>query len=246
MMGSAPEVSNSDVQVEYHEQGNQVAALPSNSDQCDSVPSDDCPKGRTRSTSLGEGRMGDHAAGHETVISSSTSDTSSLRSQGVQEPHSRLHPTADDSRKDGESPDTCDVLQRSTLQEAEVDMQQAPMTGADKIFKACKVKEDPEAIQTPAACSGSVFIDSTQSLVEIRRSLKSTESSGQCIELEPVPGFPVECKCVSLMRPRLDKIIEEQNNQKGVLQKQEERLKDISGEVSYHTNLELGTTKLTL
>jgi hypothetical protein len=241
MMGSVSEVSNSDVQVEYHEQGNQVAPLPNNSDQGKGVPSGECPKGRTAGSSLDEGRIGDHAASHEIVISSSMSDTSSLGSSGVQEPNSRLHSTANGSREDGKSPDICGVLGRSTLQKAEVDtQQQALTTEADKIVKACRDERDRETSQTPAAYSGS------QNLVEIRNSLKSTGSSGQCIERESVHGFPVKCECVGLIRPRLDEIIEEQNNQKGVLQKQEETLKDISGEVSYDMNLDFGITKLTL
>jgi hypothetical protein len=241
MMGSVFEVSNSDVQVEYHEQGNQVAPLPNNSDQGKGVPSGECPKGRTAGSSLDEGRIGDHAASHEIVISSSMSDTSSLGSSGVQEPNSRLHSTANGSREDGKSPDICGVLGRSTLQKAEVDtQQQALTTEADKIVKACRDERDRETSQTPAAYSGS------QNLVEIRNSLKSTGSSGQCIERESVHGFPVKCECVGLIRPRLDEIIEEQNNQKGVLQKQEETLKDISGEVSYDMNLDFGITKLTL
>jgi hypothetical protein len=218
MMGSVSEVSNSDVQVEYHEQGNQVAPLPNNSDQGKGVPSGECPKSRTAGSSLDEGRIGDHAASHEIVISSSMGDTSSLGSSGVQEPNSRLHSTANGSRENGKSPDVCGVLEGSTLQKAEGDTQQALTTEADKIVKTYRVERDHETSPTPAAYSGS------QNLVQIRRSLKSTESGGQCIERESVHGFPVKCECVGLIRPRLDKIIEEQNNQMGVLQKQEEIL----------------------
>jgi hypothetical protein len=240
MMGSVSEVSNSDVQVEYHEQRNQVAPLPNNSDQVNGVPSGECPKGRTAGSSLDEGRIGDHATSHEIVISSSMSDASSLGSSGVQEPNSRLHSTANGSREDGKSPDVCGVLEGSTLQKAEGDTQQALTTEADKIVKTCRVERDHETSPTPTAYSGS------QNLVQIRRSLKSTESGGQCIERESVHGFPVKCECVGLIRPRLDKIIEEQNNQKSVLQKQEETLRDISGEVSYDMNLDFSITKLTL
>jgi hypothetical protein len=240
MMGSVSEVSNSDVQVEYHEQGNQVAPLPNNSDQGKGVPSGECPKSRTAGSSLDEGRIGDHAASHEIVISSSMGDTSSLGSSGVQEPNSRLHSTANGSRENGKSPDVCGVLEGSTLQKAEGDTQQALTTEADKIVKTYRVERDHETSPTPAAYSGS------QNLVQIRRSLKSTESGGQCIERESVHGFPVKCECVGLIRPRLDKIIEEQNNQKSVLQKQEETLRDISGEVSYDKNLDFSITKLTL
>jgi hypothetical protein len=88
VMDSAPEVSNSDMQVEYHEQGNQVAPLPNNSDQVNGVPSGGCPKGHTGSSSLDDGRIENRAASHETVVSSFMSDTSSLGFSRVQEPHS--------------------------------------------------------------------------------------------------------------------------------------------------------------
>jgi hypothetical protein len=114
VMGSAPEVSNSDMQVEYHEQGNQVAPLPNNSDQVNGVPSGECPKSHTESSSPDDGRIENRAASHETVVSSFMSDTSSLGSSRVQEPHSRLHPTPNGSREDSKSPDTCDVPQETT------------------------------------------------------------------------------------------------------------------------------------
>ena len=114
MMSSAPEVSNSDMQVEYHEQGNQVAPLPNNSDQVNGAPSGESPEGHNGSSSLDDGRTENRAASHETVVSSFMSDTSSLGSSRVQEPHSRLHPTPDGSREDSKSPDTCDVSQGAT------------------------------------------------------------------------------------------------------------------------------------
>jgi hypothetical protein len=219
--------------VEYHEQRKQVDPLSFDLDPGNDVPSGECLKGRTRSSSLDDGRIENRAASHETVVSSSMSDTSSLGSSEVQEPHSRLHSTTNDSREDGKSPAICGVLVRSTSQKAEVDTQQALTTEADKIVKTRRVERNPETSQTPAAYSG------PRDLVEIRRSLKSTESSSQSVWQNPVHGCSVECECVSLSLPRLDKIIEEQS-------KQEKRLKEISEEVSCDTNLELGITKLTL